>query len=170
MEKTTLAPKLVLAVDINLCGVGLCLKQFKGNIVQWLMLYCQTTNSRAVQKALKAYCELNNIVPDTIMIEEIYFSPIKDITKLFLAEGVVRGVLATMFPDANILIVPSVSYKTHFKLAKGNHKKNKLAVVDFMEKELFEWFGSFDKEDTRMHDMADCLLLCRFLEETLNKD
>lgn len=166
MEKTTHQPKLVLAVDINLCGIGLCYKEFSGDVKNWIMLYCDTTNSRAVQKCLKSYTQTNAIVPDTIIVEAIYFSPIKDITKLFNAEGVVRGVLATMFEDSFILVTPSVSYKTHFNLATGNHKSNKNAVVEYLIKPLTEWFGKFDKDDNRMHDMADCLLLCMFLEQT----
>ena len=167
MDITTHQPKLVLSVDINLCGLGLCFKEFNGAIKNWIMLYCAATNSREVYKALEGYTRDNNIQPDTIIMEEIYYSQIRNIADLLRAEGIARGVLASLFPNALIIMTPSKSYKTYFKItATGTHKGNKIAVVRFLNEPMKQWFGDFDEGDSRMHDMADCLLLIMFLERT----
>lgn len=162
-------PILTVSIDINLCGLGICVKEHNGPIKQWIMLYFDTNNEIATAKVLKRYFEFHRIVPDRIVIEKIYFKKIKNITRLFSAEGITRGVMACLFPESEIILVPSISYKTHYALATGDHKKNKAAVVEFLKHELLKHFPEIDLTSARAHDLADTLLLCKFIEDTYIK-
>lgn len=163
----TRTPNLLCAIDINLCGVGICVKNFKGDIKHWIMLYFDTNDAHKTYTVLNQFFSFHNVKPDTFIIEKIYWSKMKGISKLFSAEGIARGVIASLFPEANIYLVPSVSYKTHYKLAKGNHEKNKEAVVQALKKEIDQWFKGINESDQRIHEHADCLLLCKYIEDTL---
>jgi hypothetical protein len=168
MEATP-QPFLTVSVDINKCGLALCVKEHNGPIKHWVMLYFNSTNEVTTALVLKRYFELHKFTPNRIVIEKIYFSKIRGIVDLLTAEGITRGVCSAYFPQAEIILVPSISYKTHYGLATGNHKKNKEAVVKFLEKELLAHFPEIDLASERAHDLADTLLLCKFIEDTYIK-
>ena len=154
-----------MGVDINKCGLGICIQEFRGPIKKWIMLYFNTNDAHKCNQVLHQFLTFFKFEPDTIIIEKIYWSRMKGICDLFTAEGITRGVLACLLPNSNIYLVPSASYKAHFKLATGNHDKNKQVAVKHCEKDFKEHFGPVN-DDQRIHDHADALLLCKFIEET----
>jgi Holliday junction resolvasome RuvABC endonuclease subunit len=162
--------KLLCGIDINICGLALCIKEENGPIKKWIMLYMDTNNANTVGKILREFFTFHKLQPDIFIIEKIYFKQITNITKLLAAEGIARGVVATLFPAAECLLVPSVSYKTYFQLSKGNHKNNKQAAVEYCANELADHFGKQIMKDERVHDLADTLLLCKFVEATKASD
>lgn len=162
----TTQAKLICGIDINLCGLALCIKEENGPIKKWIMLYMDTNNANTVAKILREFFTFHKLSPDIFVIEKIYFKQIKNITKLLAAEGIVRGIIAAFFPASDCNLVPSVSYKNHFQLSKGNHKSNKDAAVDYCKEDLILCFGESIIRDERVHDLADTLLLCKFFEET----